>query len=384
MVLASLSTSMNKKAAIWALVIIIVVGGVYALTNRSTEPVGEEVIKIGAVIPISGIAATYGENQRNAIELAVDEINDSGGVAGRPLEVVFEDDETNTAKTVSAFQKLISVDGVEVVIGAVWDFLANAVIPVADVAGVLIVSPSAAPDTLDTESRYFISVFPPIFSHEGIFSEYLESLTNTQNVVIMTINNAWGDAHRQMYLRALEGTKHTVVKDVVLPKFDGNDIQREMSLIKALDPTLILLGTNLVDPKIVIERNLNLGINAVIAGHDNTATNFFNGNLSEEEIEGVIVYKRAPANEDFVRNYEERYGSTPISEADVAYDAVYIIKEALENSSGVYEADTLIEGLRRVRYEGASGTFDFSEANYPTRSSSLYIFRSGELIPLEL
>src|SRR3989344_818275 len=90
------------------IVLVLLVAGWYIFSQPKI--VEGEPIKIGAVLPMTGVAANYGENQRNAMQMAIDEINAGGGVLGRPLTIVLEDDGTDPKKTVSAFQKLASVD----------------------------------------------------------------------------------------------------------------------------------------------------------------------------------------------------------------------------------------------------------------------------------
>ena len=83
---------------------------------------GQDTIKIGAVLSLSGPAAAYGDASRQAIDLAVQEINAGGGINGKELVVVYEDDHTNAQQAVSAFQKVANIDGVAAVIGGTWDF----------------------------------------------------------------------------------------------------------------------------------------------------------------------------------------------------------------------------------------------------------------------
>ncbi len=375
---------MNKY--LWLVLALVVIGGLlWWGQGKKQVPLTGEPITIGVVLPMTGIAANYGEHQSKAIELAVEEINESGGIDGRPLKIVLEDDGTDPKKTVSAVQKLISIDQTPVIIGAVWDFLANAAIPVIDSQKVVLVSPSAAPDTLEKTSPYFFTTFPPIALDQGVFEDYLRSKPAGQRIAVVYINNAWGHAHRDTFMKALANVSgHTVVKEVELPKFDGNDMQREMSLLKQLEPAVIFTAVNLSDPEILIKKNKELGLNAEIVSHPNTAANYFNGNLSAAQMEGLIVYQLARASDTFVKKYVAKYDKEPISEADSAYDAVYVIKEALEKSGGDYTPDSIRAGLKQITdYEGATGRIDYSANNYPlNKTPYLEVFRDGQFVKI--
>lgn len=121
---------MTFKSVSLVVVALVIIVGVALLSRSHSSEVLANTITLGAVLPITGIAAPVGEAERNAISLAAKEINASGGVGGRPLQLIVEDDGTDATKSVTATQKLITVDHADMLIGGVWDFLANAVVPV--------------------------------------------------------------------------------------------------------------------------------------------------------------------------------------------------------------------------------------------------------------
>ncbi len=346
----------------------------------------KEPIKIGAVLPMTGIAANYGEHQGNAIRMAEEEINAAGGINGRPLQLIIEDDGTNPTKTASAMQKLASIDQTPIVIGAVWDFLANAAIPIADAQKVVLISPAAAPDTLERESQYFFTTFPPISLDLGIFKQLLMSRPQKERVVIMVINNSWGLAHLKTFKQAItEEGRHELVQEVILPKFDDNDIQAELTKIKPLKPTVLLTALNLKDPAVLVRKNKELGVNALVVAHNNVVANVYNGELSPQQMEGVITYHLTPPTADFVSKYKAKFNKDPISEADTAYDAVYVAKRALEAATDS-NADTIIKALHGITdFQGASGLIDYSKGNYPANKQPiLKTFKNGVLQDLKL
>jgi len=201
----------------------------------------------------------------------------------------------------------------------------------------------------------------------------------------MYINNAWGKAHERTFEKALENAgRHTLVATVVLPKFDDNDIQAELTKLKPLRPTLILTALNLHDPAIPVRKNRELGLNMQVVAHNNIAPNVLNGDVSSEVMEGLVTYHLSPPKDSFVVAYRERFGREPISEADTAYDALFVIKEAMEKT-GATDAESIRRGLREVTdYDGVSGRIDFSEHNYPeNKVPILKVFRGGEFVPLE-
>ena len=370
---------MNKNLWWWVAGIVVVVGVFYGMYHKQPQASGSTV-KIGVILPMTGIAANYGENQSNAIHLAVDEINARGGVLGKPLEVILEDDGTEPTKTVSAYQKVIDVDHVPVVIGAVWDFLANAVMPIVDSKKIPTISASAAPDSLTTKSDAFFTTFPPISVHQPIVEKYLNHAQGSR-VAIMYINNAWGIAHRDMYRKAAASTGKQIVAEIELPNFDNNDIQSEVTRLKSVKPDILLTSVNLIDPKLIIEKNKDLGLNANIFGHDNIVASYQNKNIRKDALKDVVVYRLARSDSDFFDKYKKAYGATPISEADKAYDAVYVIAKAIELSQDT-SSQGILRGLKQIKdYQGVSGPIDYTQNNWPTTDTSrLEIYNGTDFV----
>jgi branched-chain amino acid transport system substrate-binding protein len=101
------------------IIVILIVIGVIIGMNRGgkiEEQANKEPIKIGAIAPLTGDAAVYGEPARNVIQMAVDEINAAGGIKGQQIELIFEDGKCNGKDGASAAQKLANVDKVQVII----------------------------------------------------------------------------------------------------------------------------------------------------------------------------------------------------------------------------------------------------------------------------
>src|SRR3989344_6376843 len=121
-----------NKSTIWAVVIIIIliIGGVLIGKRPATPevPTTTEPIKIGGVFILTGEGASWGEATRNGMELAIGEINNRGGIDGRKLQAIYEDDGSDPKKAIAAFNKLTEVDGVKFIIGPNWSNTGTALI----------------------------------------------------------------------------------------------------------------------------------------------------------------------------------------------------------------------------------------------------------------
>jgi branched-chain amino acid transport system substrate-binding protein len=117
-------------------------------------------VKIGAVLPLTGDSAAWGDQGRKGIEVAVREVNDSGGVNGQPIEVVYEDSQANPRLAVSAISKLISVDKVPAVVGDAVSATTLAMAPIAEETQVVLIAPLASAPAISDAGKFIYRVWP--------------------------------------------------------------------------------------------------------------------------------------------------------------------------------------------------------------------------------
>src|SRR3989344_14094 len=99
------------KIITWVVLAFVFIIGAFAIFDRSGSA---NTIKIGAILPLTGDAVSYGESESRAIEIAVNEINENGGIAGKEIELLFEDGECDPQTAGRVAQKLVNIDGVRV------------------------------------------------------------------------------------------------------------------------------------------------------------------------------------------------------------------------------------------------------------------------------
>jgi len=138
------------------LIVLLVVMTGCGITGNATV---EDTIKVGVIGTLTGYGAYYGEQEVKGILLARDEINSAGGIDGKLIELVVEDSQSSPAVSITALQKLISVDNVQYVIGDSWTSTTVAMVPVANENEVILISPIAILDNLG-EFEYFFRTIP--------------------------------------------------------------------------------------------------------------------------------------------------------------------------------------------------------------------------------
>ena len=153
---------MKRKLSILTAVVLVLSTLFAPALAETAEPV-----KIGAIAPLTGSLATYGESVANGIKLAVAEINEAGGVlGGRMLDVTYMDDKADSTESANAFNKLIS-DGNKAIIGSVTSGVTAGLAALADAEGMLLLTPTATADTItDGYPTVFRACFRDSFQGE--------------------------------------------------------------------------------------------------------------------------------------------------------------------------------------------------------------------------
>jgi len=167
-----------------------IIAGAVAL-GLSAPAQAAETIKIGAVTPLSGKISIYGEGFRKAMELAVDKINAGGGIKGKKLEIIFEDNASTSQGSVSAIQKHISIRKLPIVFGPAASSNFLAVCPIAQSAKVVLIAAESAAAKISNCGSYVYRVFPSDKLQGKGVSDLVKRL-GVNSVALTYVNNDWG------------------------------------------------------------------------------------------------------------------------------------------------------------------------------------------------
>ena len=374
------------KNKIWPLVILLalIISGYYLLR---TEEQARGPIKLGAVLPLTGDGAYWGEHTQRAINLAVADINATGGIKGRKLELVLEDGQCDPKTGVSALQKLIAVDQVPAVIGEVCSSVTVAMAPIAQAQGVVLITPcSEAPDiTLGRD--YVFRTWTPNNRQALTAVDYALRVIGVTKFAVLSINNDFGNALAGAFTARL-GELGAEIVAVEQYGPEDRDFKTQLIKIKAAKPEAIYLVSYPADGVIAVRQLKELGIAATIittSGAD-SEEEFF-GPLAELA-EGIYFASLADATSLAFRG---RYAKTYAKEwpgvnscAGVAYDDVALIASAMR-AVGTDPAQ-IKNYLSQVKdFAGVSGPITFDGARDLAREHSIFIYENGQrqLAPTE-
>jgi len=349
-----------KKGMILLVVAVAAVVVVLVSVNRSKA--GRAEVRIGAILPLTGDLASYGQNARDGMMLLADQINAKGGVEGRKLTVIFEDSRTLPDQAVSAINKLISVDNVVAIIGDVASSATLAMAPVANRNKIVVVSPAASSPDVTLAGPYIYRVWPSDTFEADRMAEYVKK-EGIRDIAILFLNNDYGHAMTKEFRKALGADANIILREET---FDQNatDIRTQLTRVRESNAKSLYLISYPKDTAIILRQFKELAIKASIL-----STSPLEDPLVIKEVgnvvEGAIFTSPIPPDASdpivagFKQTYEQKFGKQPGVVADYAYDALSTVVEAMKQAKDTSRIG-VATGMERIKdLHGATGIINF-------------------------
>jgi ABC-type branched-subunit amino acid transport system substrate-binding protein len=342
-----------------------------------------ETVKIGAAFALSGSIAVYGEGFKKCIDLAVEEINAKGGIKGKKIEIVYEDNKSNPKDCVTAVRKLITVDKVPVIFGPAGSSNFMAVAPVAQENKVVLLSAQGAAVGLTKAGDFVFRVFPSD-TLQGPHLAKLAMSMGYKKVPVMYVNNDWGLGLKNAFVDAYKKMGGTVT-DIIAYDEKKTDYRTELLRASKGNPPAIVNLTYINEGAIQFKQAFEMGIKTQwLCGSAARAPKMVE--LAGKAAEGVIgTYPSVPQNtkqyQAFKDAYKKKYGDDKIPIfGDYNYDMVYVTARAIEK--GGYTADGIRKALPAAAkgFKGVTGDKTFDNERSPKFAEyGIWIVKDGKI-----
>lgn len=346
-----------------------------------------DTIKIGGIFPLSGSVAVYGVTCRQAIDLAIEEINAAGGINGKMVEMIVEDDEGNPEKSVNAYKKLTTKDRVNMIIGSMTSGCCNAIASLAQNQKVVMIAPAATATEITQVGDYiFRTCFIDPFQGTVGGRFVIEDLGLKNAAVLYDIGNDYSVGLYENFCKAIRDGGGTIVSEESYSTGD-KDFNAQLTKIKNANPEVVYLPDYYSTVALIAKQLRAQGINTPIVGADG-----WDGVVSEagdEMLNGYYSNHYAADSTDekvinFVKAYEAKYGETPVSFAALGYDSMYMLRDALLTAD-VTDSASIRDALANVKGSYVTGELYFDENRNPVKSAVIVEIvknADGELTPV--
>ncbi len=356
-----------------------------AASNAAETPAAGGEITIGTISPNTGSLAAYGSAVTTAVDLAVEEINAAGGINGSQVKIVNADDQFDPTECLNAFNSLVS-QGIGLIIGSVTSGCTSAITDAANEEQVCLLTPSATADSITTVDDYVFRACYADSFQGAIAAAYAKQSGYTDVGVVYCAADTYSKGLYDSFNSACEKYGVTVKAVESTASLDVQDYTNQFaSMVKAgVEFVYAPYYYDVIGPYIVTQARA-AGYKGIIMGadgYDSTPDYVVDGaDLSVfNNVYWTNHYDPADTSEkvqSFVKAYEAKFGATPNAISALAYDAVYMYKQAIEKAAST-DATAVRDALADTSavYTGVTGTFSLDASGTPTKGASIISFTS--------
>lgn len=199
-------------------------------SSNNEKEVSQDPIKIGFVGPLTEEIASWGLNALAGVQLAVDEVNNAGGINGRKVELVVEDDKCKQ-DSVNAVTKLVTIDNVTGIIGPICSSAAAPAMPIAQQHHVPLITPTASAPHLTAIGEYIFRVYPSDSSQGVYAADFIFNKLGKRKIALIYVQNAWGEGLHQVFSKRFMELGGDIVYQAGVSQ-DEKDFKTELLKVK--------------------------------------------------------------------------------------------------------------------------------------------------------
>lgn len=343
----------------------VIVGVVFVLASVGLASAQAKPIKIGQIIPITGEAAESGKYHKQGAEIAVDKINAAGGINGRKIQIVLEDDQTTNPGGVAALQKLLEDKEIPVILGSIRSTQVQAMLPTINEAKIPVAIGGTNYGLTHAGSQWVFRFRPHDGMSAKVIAKFMIEEQKQKKVGIVHASDAFGNGGRDMLTPAVK----ELGGEVLFTQGYNNQEKDFTAVVQGLKKSGATgLGTYMTfstDLGIFARQLKQQGVQVKWVGSP-SITALDGRNLAGDALYGTygvtdFHVEASPASKAFAQAYKAKFNQDPDLYAAWCYDAVIVFAEAMKKAP-----DLKPENLRKAilgiqKFPGAEGEYNFDQ-----------------------
>lgn len=350
-----------KKKVLALFLSTVVIGALFSGCGKTNK---EDVIKIGSIGPLTGPAATYGQSVKNAVQLVEKQVNEKGGIKGKKVQFIFEDDQADQNAAINAFNKLVDNEKVNAILGPVTSGATLAVASKATQAKIPLLTPTATEPTITKVGGEFVFRGCFIDSFQGITMANFTSqdLSKRKAAVLFNVSSDYSKGIAEAYKTQLEKNGGTVVEYLSYNK-DDKDFNAQLTKIKSSGADVLFLPDYYNVVGLIAKQARDIGITSQFLGVDGWDSEELY-KIGGDAVTGTyFVNHFFPGDKDkevaeFVEAYKKEYNKEPDALAALSYDSCKALIKAFEDADSL-DGDKIREALSKVEIVSSTGKISF-------------------------
>jgi branched-chain amino acid transport system substrate-binding protein len=321
---------------------------------------GDGPILVGYYGDLSGRTSSFGQSTKNGVEMAADEINKAGGVNGRQIQIITEDDQGEPNKAATVVTKLINQDKVVALLGEVASSNSLAAAPKAQEAKVPMISPSSTNPAVTQVGDYIFRVcFIDPFQGEVMAKFAANNLKAKRAAILYDFNSDYSRGLQQFFKRSFESNGGQVVTEQSYTQGD-RDFSGQLTAIRSANPDVIYVPGYYGEVGVIANQTKQLGIRAPLLGGDGwDAPQLWQ--LGGAALDGDFISNHysvddpSPAIQKFVNDYRSRFNVLPDALAALGYDSMKVLADAIKRAGGTENAKLRDAIAQTKEFPGVTG-----------------------------
>jgi branched-chain amino acid transport system substrate-binding protein len=357
-----------KKLAVVVLALCWAASMVFAAGGQASDTVA-----IGAVFPLSGQVAFYGNESRDGILLAIEEINAAGGLLGKKLTLIAEDDEGNAEKSVNAFTKLTTRDKVTYVLGSSTSGATQAMTALAQQGKVILISPSATNTAVTRVGDYifrtcFIDPFQGVVGADFAF----DTLGARRAAILYDAGADYNTGLAESFRNQFKAIGGEVVADEAYQSGDV-DFNAQVTRIKAANPDMVYLPNYYNDVALQAKQLRAQGITCALVGGDgwdglidNAGDEVINGFWSA----GFAADTTDPKGQAFVKAFTAKFNKPASQFSALGYDTLMLVADGIK-AAGTFDTSVVKGAMAKLNSDYVTGHIRFDQNRDPIKGAAI-------------
>ncbi len=375
------------KRTLLALLVITTLCVSFACERRGggTNGAGAGPIVVGYYGDLSGRTSSFGQSTKNGVEMAADEINKAGGIDGRTIQIITEDDQGEPNKAATVVTKLINQDKVVALLGEVASSNSLAAAPKAQAAKVPMISPSSTNPAVTQVGDYIFRVcFIDPFQGEVMAKFSANNLKAKRAAILYDFNSDYSRGLYQFFKRSFTGFGGQIVSEQSYTQGD-RDFSGQLTAIRSANPDVIYVPGYYGEVGVIANQTKQLGIKAPLLGGDGWDApqlwQLGGASLNGDYISNhYSVDDPSPAIKKFVADYKGRYNMPPDALAALGYDSMKVLGDAIKRA-GTTENTKLRDAIGQTKnFPGVTGQISIDQDRNAVKPAVVLKLQDGKFV----
>lgn len=320
----------------------------------------DNMILVGEFGSLTGGQATFGISTNKGIKMAFDEINEKGGVKGKKIKLITEDNQGKTEEAAASVTRLITQNKVIAIIGEVASGRSKAAAPIAQQHGIPMISPSSTnPDVTKIGDYIFRVCFIDPFQGFVMAKFATANLKAKKAAIMRSAGNEYSVGLADVFAADFKKMGGEIVADL---SYQDNDVdfKAQLTQIRSKNPDVIFIPGYYTEVGLIAQQAKSLGIKAPLLGGDGWDSpklheigkeaingHYFSNHYTTESTDPVVV--------EFIKKFQEKYKETPDGLAALGYDAAKVLAQAMERTKDLTSKNIRDEIAKTKDFVGVTG-----------------------------